>query len=92
MLLLEYFGQEKTKECGHCDYCKNKEKTFTSEVRNTLQNKLLNLLQTSPLNPEELYAKIPDDSNFISITIRLLLDEEIIRYNDMGNLEIFTDK
>jgi ATP-dependent DNA helicase RecQ len=87
-ILLNYFGQEDTTPCGHCDYCKNKEQVLTPEDQQKLKKEILQHLILEPLLPDELQRQINTKPEFLSIVVRLLLDEEQIRYNEDGKIEI----
>jgi ATP-dependent DNA helicase RecQ len=53
--LLEYFGQEKTTNCGVCDVCLNKQKVVLSASElEILKHKILKLIAHTPLSIREI--------------------------------------
>lgn len=85
-LLLDYFGQLDSKECGHCDYCKTKAQSFGKEESDAMAAKITEVLKEKPLLPDELQAMINDNSEYVSIVLRDLLEQELVCYNADGRL------
>ncbi|MBN1116664.1 MAG: RecQ family ATP-dependent DNA helicase [Bacteroidales bacterium] len=86
--LLEYFGQKKEEECGHCDYCRDKSIRFTDEEKKLIREYILEKLTNSPLSPENLVHGSPFHTEHFSFVVRMLLDDEKIRYNSKGEIFI----
>lgn len=87
-LLLEYFGQSGTEDCGRCDYCKRNENNFTDAIRDDLSAKIKEVLKEASLLPDELQNKVNENSEHTSIVVRYLLDNEEINYNKEGKLTL----
>jgi ATP-dependent DNA helicase RecQ len=88
ILLLDYFGQKGSKECGHCDYCRDKGLVISKEDYTILKQQVVAILQQSPCMPDELFNALEGDSDHLSIIVRSMLDAKEIQYNSQGCLEI----
>ncbi len=88
-LLFDYFGQSVTEECGQCDYCRNKNRVLSPEVKEAIAQKVLNVLQTGALLPDELYCRVTEDRTNLSVVLRLMLEDEQLRYDEAGKISIF---
>ena len=88
ILLLEYFGQERNDECGQCDYCRNKGKVFSDEDRSVISGYILDALKHGAISPEKIVAGTKHNTELLSFVLRTMLDEELIRYDDSGKLEL----
>ncbi len=89
VLLLNYFGQKGSVNCGHCDVCKNKERVYTTEQVKVLKEKVLNKFKDNAVFPDELARTFKEDSRLLSMVVRELLEEELIAYNSEGQIGIF---
>jgi ATP-dependent DNA helicase RecQ len=92
VLLLKYFGQDEAKDCDNCDYCRSKNVTLNAEKLAESKREVLRHLTTKTMLPDELHETIRIDPSYLSLSVRILLDEEAIRYNENGQLEIFKAK
>ena len=78
-LLLAYFGEKETSDCGICSYCisKNKKPDSLSVAKNILE-----LLKTQSFDSREIEKMLSADLGIASadviFAIRMLLDNEII--------------
>ncbi|MCB0698938.1 MAG: RecQ family ATP-dependent DNA helicase [Chitinophagales bacterium] len=74
-VLLHYFGEEKTDNCRHCDYCLNNHSSTTitkAEIMNLFSEK-------AEINITDINAQFPKvNSEDISDTIRQLIDDNIL--------------
>lgn len=81
--LLSYFGEETTKDCGHCDVCCHRSMT-EEEIKNTVSD----LLSVGHLPLSSLQSLLRDkgctDANTV---IRNLLDEGILKLDN--NMQIY---
>lgn len=91
-MLLNYFGQTESEECGFCDFCRKKEQNIMiiEELQDVL-NAVLQQLKQESITPKRLMEKVKFANHEVSSVIRHLLDQEIIRYNDEGAL-VLSDK
>lgn len=85
-LLLAYFGQKDTKECGQCDVCRAKNQSTHADLINEERERFLSLLQKGPVNPTELRMMLHLKESEIKIMIDDLLEKEQIEYNSQGFL------
>jgi len=77
-ILLNYFGEQKTEDCGICDLCISKN-TDTNEFRKTIREELLNRLKENPIDISTFiagYSKIKEP--VILEEINELLSEETL--------------
>ena len=76
-LLLDYFGEENTINCGICDVCLNKNNS------NTVKDKILSLLKDKgPQTLNSIITSINDEPNKTIDAIRLLIDNKEIISTD----------
>ena len=90
-LLLTYFGDSNT-DCGVCDVClsKKRDKKLNSKQFKEIQNNIITLLQNSPLEPSELIIKLASKhkEKNVRIMVQWLLDENIIKLNELNKIKI----
>lgn len=83
-LLLRYFGEEKTKDCRHCDVCIEDHQSALDKQKNreAAQKAILDLLQDEGPHPiTRLYAiKLPRE--WVTAALDYLCSEEIIYMED----------
>lgn len=82
-ILLKYFGENSTIDCGYCDVCiarkrANKMDAFMTKIIEDITN----ILNEKTLSIEELKELLPYKENDIIVAIRFLLGKEII-YQDV---------
>lgn len=78
--LLAYFGETESHDCLCCDVCLKRKKKESSPV--TLSEKILSLLHSCQMTPQELAAKLPDtDHDELGEEIRSLLERGEITIN-----------
>lgn len=87
-LILSYFGEETTENCGICSYCISQKKTETSII--SLSDKILNLLQEQALDAREIQNITKDLPNDIIFAIQQLLEKDriILQSNNKYTLKI----
>ena len=88
--LLNYFGEEKTEDCGHCDYCAMQKKKDLNSY-DSIAIKILNHLQQKELQSfSEICVALPAFSKQeIAEVLRFLLDSNRIKRNKDGNFLTF---
>ncbi len=87
--LLEYFEETMAYDCGECDVCrkKNKEKELAAEIE-FLTGEILSVLGLGKCSPKELIDKIHFTEEKIMRCVNWMIEEEKLRVNDTGELEI----
>lgn len=91
ILLLEYFNEMDGKDCGVCDVClKNKKNETRPEIDEELGNQILHYLKSfggvTPRALSQIFENVPEKP-FLQ-TLRYLIDEEIINYDQVGKLTL----
>lgn len=87
-LLLHYFGQNQTNDCGRCDVCiEKKKKGLTEETFQTTEQQIKEILTASPVDYQSLVKKIKGKEEEAEKVIRWLEDVELIATNEEGLLE-----
>jgi ATP-dependent DNA helicase RecQ len=88
MLLLEYFGEIVSHDCGICDVCVNKKKEKEKVDSYQLYRKaVFDHLEKNSLSLESLILKIDlKNKDRVLLAVREMLDNEEIMYNQAGDL------
>lgn len=81
--LLEYFNDYSANDCGYCDVCidnkKAREKTTLSQQ---IEEEIVSIVKQQPISSVDLFEKVStDDMQIFTIVLRLLLDNNILRYD-----------
>ena len=76
-LLLDYFGEENTTNCGICDVCQSKNST------NNLNGKIISYLsKEGPKRLSDMIVSLNEEPNKVIDTVRLLIDNKEIITTD----------
>jgi ATP-dependent DNA helicase RecQ len=75
-LILQYFGETKTKDCGICSYCISKNKKSVPSV--SVAAEIHNLLQAQALNSREIQNLVKHPAADIIFALKQLLDHHVI--------------
>ena len=78
-ILLGYFGEIKTDNCGTCSYCLSKLKIKLPE--NNLHEKIVYLLKTEPMNSRALQIMLKCSKDELLICLKDLLENDVILIN-----------
>jgi ATP-dependent DNA helicase RecQ len=86
-MILDYFGEKATADCGICSYCITKakpEKDFTA-----LSKKIIALLQNEGLSSREIQNKTKNTANDVIFVLQQLLEDDflIIQKNNKYTLK-----
>jgi ATP-dependent DNA helicase RecQ len=82
-ILLHYFGEKNFQSCNVCDVClKNKEKNLNSNEFENIKNDINTLLHQSSITLEELIGNLKYDEDKCLKTIRFMIDNEILKYDE----------
>lgn len=86
-LILDYFGEKATSNCGICSYCI----TLTKPKKdyNALSKKIMTLLQSEDLNSREIQEKTKNTSDDVIFVLQQLLEDDflIIQKNNKYTLK-----
>lgn len=83
--LLKYFGENKAENCGICDIClRRSQGVFNSEA---IQLQIINALREKPLSSRALIVHLDYKEEHILKTLRILLENELIRINSKNEYE-----
>jgi ATP-dependent DNA helicase RecQ len=87
-LLLAYFGETNTQDCGLCDVClENKQKQFTHEEFDQIMEEIVSLLSIRAHKLQELVDDVADHrEEKVLKVIRWLLDNEELKYDEENRL------
>ena len=88
--LLAYFGEKRAEKCGICDVCTGRNEADMSEdTVQMYQRKITELLKIERLPFEEvLKAFAPKKHETVTAVLSYLVEEEIIREDEEGNLYV----
>ncbi|OIQ15324.1 MAG: recombinase RecQ [Flavobacterium sp. MedPE-SWcel] len=78
-LILDYFGEEKSSDCGICSYCITKSRVPKSIP--DLANKVLELLVAAPYSSREIEEKLGLTSKETVHVLQVLMENEKIKIN-----------
>ena len=76
-ILLQYFDEKKTKNCGICSYCVTQKNKISEESI----SKILSLLQNEPLSSREIENRLDKTTEEIIFAIQTLLENNKIAIN-----------
>jgi ATP-dependent DNA helicase RecQ len=87
-LLLAYFGEKDSADCGHCDVClEEKQKQFTHEEFDQILTDIVSLVSIRPHTLQELVDDVADHrEEKVLKVIRWLLDNNEIHYDSNHKL------
>jgi ATP-dependent DNA helicase RecQ len=81
-ILLKYFGQKETHDCGHCDICLSKNETGLKRCEfNSIKEAVFKKIGDGELTNNELIDSLEGDKKKIIKVIRYLCDLDQIHYN-----------
>jgi ATP-dependent DNA helicase RecQ len=75
-LILDYFGEETTENCGVCSYCITQKGKITEA--DSIADKILHLLKSASLTSREIQVQIKLDANDIVLVLQELLENDHI--------------
>ena len=89
-LILDYFGEKQSEDCGICSYCISKKKKPKDTA--TLSKKIIDLLEKESLNSRELENRTHSNKDAIIIVLQQLLENEIILVNPNNTYSLINPK
>jgi ATP-dependent DNA helicase RecQ len=75
-LVLDYFGEEATTNCGVCSYCITQKGKITEA--DSIADKILSLLKTAAMTSREIQTQTKLDTNNVILAIQELLENNYI--------------
>jgi len=75
-LILNYFGEKATMDCGICSYCINKNRRKSNDK--TITQEIISLLKTEDLNSREIQLKIKKESKDVIFALQQMLENDIV--------------
>lgn len=85
-LLLDYFGETATNDCGICSVCIQKKKESKSPIE--IAQSILSMLQDSSLTSREIENSLELTSEETIFALRILLENNKIRINNLNQYSI----
>ncbi len=87
-LLLRYFGETRTTDCGHCDVCLSRqEQLIPSDAVSEAERQIRNLLADAQPHPIDDLHALPLDLPAIATALHRMIDEQEV-VNDDGVLHL----
>ncbi len=82
--ILEYFNDFSADDCGYCDVCIDKKKILSEQnLSNVMKKEILAIVSKAPISAIELFEQLNKyDLQKFTIVLRLLLDNNILHYNN----------
>lgn len=81
-LLLDYFGEADTKDCGICSFCITQKKTERSPIE--IAQNILTLLKNSPLSSREIENSLELSTEETIFALQLLLENNKVKINNQN--------
>jgi ATP-dependent DNA helicase RecQ len=87
-LLLSYFDETETENCGACDVCLDKKKSvFTYEEFEAIMAEIISLLSVHPLTLKDLVIAVPDHREEKTLkVVQWLMDNDEVFYDKEARL------
>jgi ATP-dependent DNA helicase RecQ len=87
-LLLRYFGEKSSANCGHCDVCLERKKSrLSDEEFNLIETALRNELLKSPQYADDLVNSLTFTTEKVWKVLRWLEEADVVAENEEGLLE-----
>ena len=82
--ILEYFNDFSADDCGYCDVCIDKKKILSEQnLSNVMKKEIIAIVTKAPISAIELFEQLNKyDLQKFTIVLRLLLDNNILHYNN----------
>ncbi len=87
-MLLRYFGETTSHDCGMCDVCLQRRDTLSGDVREQLKSKIESLLQKTPMSITDLMKMLGGNEELALATINSLLDSGWLERDERLRLSI----
>lgn len=84
-MLLRYFGEDSSSNCGMCDYCKRKnESGLNNSQFEKIRGEILNFLEKEAVDYKELVKRLSASEENSIAALRMMLDEGELKMADDG--------
>lgn len=88
-MLLDYFGERESYDCGQCDVCLNKKRGKLSVLtRDEIKTKIEVLLKKEPMSAKELVKQIVGNEDVVLEVIKSLLDTNFLEQDNLMRLKL----
>lgn len=92
-MIQDYFNEVTLDTCGVCDICIARKKSEDQSAVKGLRDEILRILKAEPMTVEELEERItPDDHELFVDVVRDLVDDGLIRHDDMWRMVVLQQK
>ena len=85
-IILEYFGEYRDTDCGHCDYCIAKRQLSGTNPKQEVIEGIMYMLSLKPRSMSEFYNTLSFPRQTIKDIVRELVGESLIKYDDMTGI------
>ena len=85
-IILEYFGEHRNTDCGHCDYCIAKRQLSGTNPKQEVIEGIMYMLSLKPRSMSEFYNTLSFPRQTIKDIVRELVGESLIKYDDMTGI------
>ncbi|HOU68046.1 MAG TPA: ATP-dependent DNA helicase RecQ [Paludibacteraceae bacterium] len=88
-MLLHYFGEDDSHNCGCCDYClSNNQRSVNYSELHEIKERVFDALYSSPMSMPDLLAWLKGDEEHTISVIRLMQDNGDIEMGEDGRLAV----
>ena len=89
-MLLSYFGETETENCGQCDVClEEKKSVFTYEEFEQIMSEIISLLSVHALTLKDLVIAVADHREEKTLkVVQWLMDNEEVHYDSEAKLSL----